>query len=90
MSRTIVVGVDGSACADGAVRRAVELASGLGDSIVRELALAGLLEERAVTVLGVEGWPACGTPPEALRHHRLDGASLAERIGERLRARTAP
>ncbi len=30
----------------------------------------------------VEGWPACGTPQEALKHHRLDGASLAERILE--------
>ena len=29
---------------------------------------------------GVEGWPACGTPPEALRFHGLDGASLAARI----------
>jgi transketolase len=28
----------------------------------------------------VEGWPACGTPQEALKFHRLDGASLAERI----------
>ena len=34
MSRTIVVGVDGSVCADCAVRRAVELAAGLGDSLV--------------------------------------------------------
>lgn len=34
MSRTIVVGVDGSACSDCAVRRAVEIASGLGDSLV--------------------------------------------------------
>ena len=32
------------------------------------------------TVFGVEGWPACGTPPEALRAHGLDGASLADRI----------
>ena len=34
MSRTIVVGVDGSGCADCAVERAIELASGLGDSLV--------------------------------------------------------
>ena len=34
----------------------------------------------SVTVFGVEGWPACGTPPEALRFHGLDGASLAGRI----------
>jgi nucleotide-binding universal stress UspA family protein len=39
MSRTIVVGVDGSACADCAVRRAVEIASGLGDSLVLAFAV---------------------------------------------------
>ncbi len=33
-----------------------------------------------VTAVGVEGWPACGTPPEALRAHELDGVSLAVRI----------
>jgi transketolase len=48
---------------------------GLGDGL--RAALAG----RAVTVFGVEGWPACGTPDEALRFHGLDGASLAARIG---------
>ena len=46
---------------------------GLGDALRREL-------DRAVTVFAVEGWPACGTPSEALRAHGLDGASLAERI----------
>jgi transketolase len=46
----------------------------LGDMVRREL------EGRPVTVFGVEGWPACGTPPEALRTHGLDGASLAVRI----------
>jgi transketolase len=61
---------------------------GLGDGLLRELSGAGLLDSRAVTVFGVEGWPACGTPPEALRFHRLDGGSLADRIAERLRART--
>lgn len=45
----------------------------LGDSLRREL-------QRPVTVYGVEGWPACGTPTEALRFHGLDGASLADRI----------
>jgi nucleotide-binding universal stress UspA family protein len=34
VSRTIVVGVDGSSCSDCAVARAIELASGLGDSLV--------------------------------------------------------
>jgi transketolase len=45
----------------------------LGDALRREL-------QRPVTVYGVEGWPACGTPVEALRFHGLDGASLADRI----------
>jgi transketolase len=45
---------------------------GLGDALRR----AGV----AVDVFGVEGWPACGTPAEALRAHALDGASLADRI----------
>jgi len=46
----------------------------LGDALRRQL-------QRPVNVYGVEGWPACGTPAEALRFHGLDGASLADRIG---------
>jgi transketolase len=56
---------------------------GLGDALRRELA-------RSVHVFGVEGWPACGTPTEALRYHGLDGRSLADRIALALRARTTP
>ena len=55
---------------------------GLGDSLRRSL------PGRAVTVFGVEGWPACGTPGEALRFHGLDGASLASRIEAALPAKT--
>lgn len=47
---------------------------GLADALRRELG------ERRVTAFGVDGWPACGTPTEALRFHGLDGASLAERV----------
>jgi len=54
---------------------------GLGDSLRR--ASGG----RPLHVFGVEGWPACGTPTEALRYHGLDGASLADRITLVLRAR---
>jgi transketolase len=46
----------------------------LADSLRRELG------SHPLTVFGVEGWPACGTPLEALRFHGLDGASLADRI----------
>ena len=35
---------------------------------------------KRVIKFGVEGYPACGTPQEALRYHHLDGVSLAERI----------
>jgi transketolase len=56
----------------------------LGDVIRRAL------DGRSVTVFGVEGWPACGTPAEALRYHGLDGATLADRIrvvlGTRIRS----
>jgi transketolase len=55
---------------------------GLGDTLRPALG-------RPVTVFGVEGWPACGTPAEALRFHGLDGASLADRIVVALRAKTA-
>ncbi|HLA07525.1 MAG TPA: transketolase C-terminal domain-containing protein [Anaerolineales bacterium] len=40
------------------------------------------LASRRLIRFAVEGWPACGTPQEALKYHRLDGASLAERILE--------
>jgi transketolase len=50
----------------------------LGDTLRR--ALRELPDPPALHVVGVEGWPACGTPTEALRHHGLDGASLADRV----------
>lgn len=46
----------------------------LGDGLRRAL------DGHPIAVYGVEGWPACGTPEEALRFHGLDGASLAARI----------
>jgi transketolase len=55
----------------------------LGDALRRAL------DGRRLTVFGVEGWPVCGTPLEALRYHGLDGSSLADRIALVLGARTA-
>jgi transketolase len=54
----------------------------LGDALRRAL------DGRSIAVFGVEGWPVCGTPAEALRFHGLDGSSLADRIALALRART--
>ncbi|HEX3290317.1 MAG TPA: transketolase C-terminal domain-containing protein [Gaiella sp.] len=50
----------------------------LGDTLRR--AFAALTEPPRLHVAGVEGWPACGTPLEALRYHGLDGATLADRV----------
>jgi transketolase len=55
----------------------------LGDALRRSL------DGRSIDVFGVEGWPACGTPEEALRAHGLDGTSLADRISARVGVRSA-
>lgn len=55
---------------------------GLGDQLSGALLEHGLLEGKRLTKLGVNGYPACGTPPEALRYHELDAASLARRVIE--------
>ncbi len=39
-----------------------------------------LIVGKDMSVFAVEGFPACGTPAEALRYHLLDGESLADRI----------
>ncbi|MFZ5910078.1 MAG: transketolase C-terminal domain-containing protein [Chloroflexota bacterium] len=59
-------------------------AGGLGDHMLAILAehRSNPLARRRVVKFAVEGWPACGTPAEALQFHRLDGASLAERVLE--------
>jgi transketolase len=53
---------------------------GLGDAMLNELVACGLLSARRFKKFGVEGYPACGTPQEALQFHGLDGASLARKI----------
>lgn len=53
---------------------------GLGDHLTDVLAACRLLDGRSLHKLAVTGFPACGTPSQALRHHGLDGASLAARI----------
>jgi transketolase len=54
----------------------------LGDGLRR------VLDGRVIAAFGVDGWPACGTPEEALRFHGLDGASLADRIAARIGVRS--
>jgi transketolase len=53
---------------------------GVGDNVLNAMMASGALAGRRLEKFGIDVIPACGTPPEALRHHRLDGESLAERI----------
>ena len=53
---------------------------GLGDHLLKVLVAHGLLGRRHFQIFGVDGFPACGTPSEALAVHQLDGASLARRV----------
>ena len=53
---------------------------GLGDSLRRTLDGMAGTDGIPVRVFGIGGYPACGRPGEVLAFHRLDGASLAERL----------
>ena len=56
------------------------IAGGLGDRLLATLVAHDLLQHRTFRIFGVEGFPACGTPAEALAAHELDGTSLARRV----------
>ncbi len=53
---------------------------GLGDFLLNALAANGLMNGRRFEKFAIEGYPAWGTPSEALKFHGVDGASVAERI----------
>lgn len=53
---------------------------GLGDFLLRNMVKTELLKNKQMHILGIEGFPACGTPQEALKYHGLDGESLANTI----------
>jgi len=57
---------------------------GVGDSLTGAIAASDSLRGHRLVKFGVEGHAACGTPPEALRHHGLDAETLARRIAEAL------
>jgi transketolase len=57
---------------------------GLGDFLLNALVELERPLHKSFRKFAVEGEPACGTPVEALRHHQLDGASLARRIEDEL------
>lgn len=53
---------------------------GLGDMLLNTIKRERVFETLPFQIFAVEGYPACGTPAEALNFHGLDGASLAARI----------
>jgi len=53
---------------------------GLGDHLLKALMLSHNLRDKKLIKFAVEEHPACGTPPEALAYHGLDGKSLAVRV----------
>lgn len=57
---------------------------GLGDHLLNSFMASDLLRNKRLVKYGIEEHAACGTPPEALRYHKMDGASLAERIEAQL------
>jgi transketolase len=59
---------------------------GLGDYLLHVLSVNAHPITSALRILGVEGFPACGTPTEVLRYHQIDGESLAWRIFETVKS----
>jgi transketolase len=56
------------------------LAGGMGERLLNALVENRLLGDRQFHRFGLNVLPACGTPWEVLRHHQLDGSSLARKI----------
>ncbi len=53
---------------------------GLGDFILNTAQKLDGARGKRIIKFGLNEYPACGTPPEVLAHHQLDGKSLAEQI----------
>ena len=53
---------------------------GLGDLLLNGLMSSSKLRAKRLVKFAIEDYPACGTPPEALGYHKLDGRNLATRI----------
>jgi transketolase len=59
---------------------------GLGDRLLNAMNESEILRGRRLLKFAIDDHPACGTPPEVLRHHGVDGRSLADRIVKTLEA----
>ena len=55
---------------------------GLGMYLLNKMAQSETLRTIPFNHFGVDSFPVCGTPKEALKYHRLDAQSLADRLTE--------
>ncbi len=55
---------------------------GLGDCLLNAVMSSKKLIEKKFQKLGIDEYPACGTPKETLAYHKLDGKSIADIVGE--------
>ena len=53
---------------------------GLGDSLLNALMSSSKLAGKKLVKFAIGEYPACGTPPEVLAYHQLDGKSIANQI----------
>jgi transketolase len=53
---------------------------GLGDRVLNTAQNLDGLRSKRIIKFGLTEYPACGTPPEVLAYHQLDGKSLADKI----------
>ncbi len=58
---------------------------GLGQFWLYQLNAANKIHRYRLHIWGVDGWPACGTPTEALAYHQLDAASISYKISRILK-----
>jgi transketolase len=58
---------------------------GLGDQILNAAQNGDELRGKKYKKIALTEYPACGTPPEVLAYHKLDGESIAEMIRQSVR-----
>ena len=58
---------------------------GLSDLIISFMANNKILNNQVLQKFGPSEFPACGTPEEVLKYHKLDHISLASQIKKKLK-----
>ncbi len=58
---------------------------GLGDQVLNTAQKIDAAHSKRFIKFGLDEFPACGTPPEVLAYHQLDGKGIATKIMQRIR-----